>query len=288
MTRSRPICAPSAPRRSRGAVDRHAGDADADREGRSTTASITAQPERHVRSPRGVVGVNPDLRVRPFFAQGGTISIREFLVGAFNAEMGLQSPMMPICATRPVDRQRVADACGHDPGRRPRRDRGAAGRPAPTAWIPTATASPTRCPSSLVDYMEFYLLNYFKPGTQRRRTTARRCTPAARCSRTSAAPAATSPTLTINVDRRVADVETCSPTSTRRARRPAATRSTGCSRPRRPRSSPSTIRARSRSLKQPAARSFVVQQLLRGSQAPRSRQQLPRSGTSTARCSGCS
>src|SRR5262249_4641609 len=28
----------------------------------------------------GVDGVDPDLRVRPFFAQGGTISIREFLV----------------------------------------------------------------------------------------------------------------------------------------------------------------------------------------------------------------
>ena len=39
----------------------------------------------------GVDGVDPDLRVRPFFAQGGTISIREFVVGAFNDEMGLQA-----------------------------------------------------------------------------------------------------------------------------------------------------------------------------------------------------
>jgi hypothetical protein len=38
-----------------------------------------------------VRGVDPDLRVRPFFAHGGKISIREFLVGAFNDEMGLQS-----------------------------------------------------------------------------------------------------------------------------------------------------------------------------------------------------
>ena len=37
----------------------------------------------------GVEGVDPDLRVRPFFAHGGTISIREFVVGAFKAEMGL-------------------------------------------------------------------------------------------------------------------------------------------------------------------------------------------------------
>ena len=38
-----------------------------------------------------VRGVDADLRVRPFFAHGGKISIREFLIGAFNDEMGLQS-----------------------------------------------------------------------------------------------------------------------------------------------------------------------------------------------------
>jgi hypothetical protein len=35
--------------------------------------------------------VDPDLRVRPFFLHGETISIREFVVGAFNAEMGLDA-----------------------------------------------------------------------------------------------------------------------------------------------------------------------------------------------------
>ncbi|MGB5133075.1 MAG: hypothetical protein WBO00_10690, partial [Steroidobacteraceae bacterium] len=39
----------------------------------------------------GVRGVDADLRVRPFFAHGGTVSIREFVVGAFNDEMGLQA-----------------------------------------------------------------------------------------------------------------------------------------------------------------------------------------------------
>jgi len=38
-----------------------------------------------------IEGVDPDLRVRPFFAHGGTISIREFVVGAWQAEMGLQA-----------------------------------------------------------------------------------------------------------------------------------------------------------------------------------------------------
>jgi hypothetical protein len=46
--------------------------------------------ENGVVDTSGVVGVNDDLRVRPFFAEGSTISMREFTVGAFNAEMGIQ------------------------------------------------------------------------------------------------------------------------------------------------------------------------------------------------------
>src|SRR5262249_16965016 len=38
-----------------------------------------------------VTGVDADLRVRPFFAHGGTTSIREFIVGALQNEMGLQA-----------------------------------------------------------------------------------------------------------------------------------------------------------------------------------------------------
>src|SRR5262249_35777526 len=52
--------------------------------------SITANPDGSLNTS-GVEGVNPDLRVRPFFAHGGTISIREFVVGALNNEMGLQA-----------------------------------------------------------------------------------------------------------------------------------------------------------------------------------------------------
>jgi hypothetical protein len=48
--------------------------------------TITAHPDLTV-DTSGVAGVDRDLRVRPFFAQGLTISIREFLVGAFNNEM---------------------------------------------------------------------------------------------------------------------------------------------------------------------------------------------------------
>src|SRR5438093_1952339 len=51
---------------------------------------IKASPNGAI-DPSEVEGVNPDLRVRPFFAQGGTISIREFIVGALNAEMGIEA-----------------------------------------------------------------------------------------------------------------------------------------------------------------------------------------------------
>ncbi len=51
---------------------------------------LTALPDGTVDTSQ-VAGVDPDLRVRPFFAHGGKISIREFVVGALNDEMGLQA-----------------------------------------------------------------------------------------------------------------------------------------------------------------------------------------------------
>ena len=50
---------------------------------------ITGRPDRTF-DVSELDGVDPDLRIRPFFAHGETISIREFVVGALNAEMGLQ------------------------------------------------------------------------------------------------------------------------------------------------------------------------------------------------------
>jgi len=67
-----------------------------------TYGQIRAFPDGRV-DTSGVVGVDPDLRVKPFFAHGGTTSIREFVVGAFNDEMGLQSPDPVLCeASDPV------------------------------------------------------------------------------------------------------------------------------------------------------------------------------------------
>jgi hypothetical protein len=51
--------------------------------------SISASPFGSVDySP--VEGVDPDLRVKPFFAEGSTISTREFVVGAMHKELGLE------------------------------------------------------------------------------------------------------------------------------------------------------------------------------------------------------
>jgi hypothetical protein len=110
-----------------------------------------------------VRGVDPDLRVRPFFAQGGTISIREFITGAFNDEMGMQA----------VDPLLTAAA-------------GGARAMTPTGMVLDGSKDVVQAPLSkfaaddidndgvrneiptaLVDYVEFYLFNYFKPATYR-------------------------------------------------------------------------------------------------------------------------
>ena len=149
----------------------------------------------------GVRGVNPDLRVRPFFAQGGTISIREFFVGAFNAEMGLQSVDPDLKAAH--DGARVVTPSGMV------LDGSTDSVEAP----PTASATDdadsdgiaNEVPTSVVDHMEFYLLNYFKPGLGEQ-------TPLAAAGRQKFAQLGCAqchvPDLQLNRDRRVADVET--------------------------------------------------------------------------------
>jgi len=122
--------------------------------------TLTAHPDGSV-DTSGVQGVNNDLRVRPFFAQGGTISIREFVVGAFNAEMGLESP----------DADLIAAAAGSD-----------VVTPAGmllSGSVDSIEDAPVHganidvdgdgvfneIPVSLIDHTEFYLLNYFAPAT---------------------------------------------------------------------------------------------------------------------------
>jgi di-heme oxidoreductase (putative peroxidase) len=155
--------------------------------------AITANPDGSVNTS-GVQGVNPDLRIRPFFAQGQTISTREFIVGALNAEMGLQAvdPDLALANAGGV----VTTPAGmtlngmEDQIEAP---------PSP------APGMANEIDASVVDFLEFYLLNYFGPATHERTAF----TEAGHLLFTRIGCAGCHvPDLQINRDRRVADVET--------------------------------------------------------------------------------
>jgi hypothetical protein len=148
-----------------------------------------------------VVGVDPDLRVRPFFAEGGTISIREFVVGAFNAEMGIDA-VDPLLNTAANGGNITTPSGMVLNGALDRIER-------PQAAFPGQDADGdgvlNELPQALVDHMEFYLLNYFKAGTYRQTALTQQGLAAFNqigCNRCHIQD------LTINRDRRVADVET--------------------------------------------------------------------------------
>ena len=148
-----------------------------------------------------VSGVDTDLRVRPFFVQGGTISIREFINGAWNAEMGLQAVDPELAAAK--DGARITTPSGmvldgaKDQIEAP---------PASAAWQdPDADGVSNEIPTSIVDFMEFYLLNYFKPAIYEqtpRVIAGRQKFQEIGCSQCHISD------LQINRDRRVADLET--------------------------------------------------------------------------------
>jgi hypothetical protein len=162
--------------------------------------TITAHPDGSV-DASGVEGVDADLRVRPFFWQGKTISIREFAVGALKNEMGLEAFDPDLL--RASNGQDVATPAGMQlTGSIDAID-------GPPVSSPTQDGDGdgvvNEVPTSLVDYMEFYLLNYFKPGLGRQtpQTDAGlRLFKSVGCAQCHV------PDLTIDHDRRVADVET--------------------------------------------------------------------------------
>jgi Di-haem oxidoreductase, putative peroxidase len=121
--------------------------------------SITARPNGTVDTSQ-VDGVNPDLRVRPFFLHGDTISMREFLVGAFNAEMGLEAVDQELRAAAAGGRFTTPSGMVLDG------DLDTLESP-PTNGVnddPDNDGVVNEIPTSLVDIMEFYLLHYFKAG----------------------------------------------------------------------------------------------------------------------------
>lgn len=132
--------------------------------------SITAYADGTMDLSR-IEGVDNDLRVRPFFHHGETVSIREFVVGAFKAEMGLEAPDPILCdATDPESPQRRTSPSGFvfDPSqdtfeRPPICDESIDG---------DGDLVRNEIDTALIDHMEFYLLNYFKAGQGRQTVRA--------------------------------------------------------------------------------------------------------------------
>jgi hypothetical protein len=165
--------------------------------------AITAHPDGTV-DTSAVEGVDADLRVRPFFAQGETISMREFIIGAFKAEMGLEVPDPILCAvTDPEKPQPAVSPAGfvYEP------DQDTFERPplCDPSQDGDGDGVVNEIDPALLDHMEFYLLNYFKPGQYEVTAQVRRglksleeigCT---QCHVQN---------LTLDHDRRIADVET--------------------------------------------------------------------------------
>jgi hypothetical protein len=156
--------------------------------------SITGNPDGSVDTSQ-VVGVDTDLRVKPFFAEGSTISIREFVVGALHKEMGLEASSDPDLLTASGGGRVVTPAGMVLDGSKDTIS------PPP----PPDAQNGNEIDPALVDHLEFYLLNYFKPAHYQQNSTTnhgRTVFNQVGCSSCHIAD------MTINHDRRVADVET--------------------------------------------------------------------------------
>jgi hypothetical protein len=156
--------------------------------------NITANPDGSLDTSK-VMGVDPDLRVKPFFAEGSTISIREFVVGALHNEMGMEASSDPDLFTANAGGRVVTPSGMVLDGSKDKIS------PPP---VPD-DQNGNEVDPALVDHLEFYLLNYFKPAhyvqnnsTDRGRAVFNQI----------GCPLCHIADMTINHDRRVADVET--------------------------------------------------------------------------------
>ena len=161
---------------------------------------IRVNPDGAV-DPSQLEGVDEDLRVRPFFHHGGTISIREFVVGAFNGEMGLEVFDPDLAKASAGERivtpagmvlDGALDAIETPPA-------------ASESDDPDLDGLANEIPVSLVDHLEFYLLNYFKPGIGRQTHDTEK---GEQIFQDSHCTTCHIQNLVIEKDRRVADVET--------------------------------------------------------------------------------
>jgi len=149
----------------------------------------------------GVNGVDADLRVRPFFAQGSEFSIRAFAAGAFHAEMGLPAFDPDLGQAHAGSRvvtpsglvlDGALDAIDAPPAASPSDD-------------PDGDGVTNEIDVALLDYMEFYLLNYFRPATGRPTQASEH---GASLFTSVGCASCHVPDLFVDSDRRVADVDT--------------------------------------------------------------------------------
>jgi len=156
--------------------------------------SITANPDGSLDTSK-VQGVDADLRVRPFFAEGSAMSIREFVVGALHNEMGMSASADPDLLAASAGGKVVTPSGMVLDGSKDKVD-----APPDPDPIHGNEVDP-----AIVDYLEFYLLNYFTPALHKQDETTekgRRLFAKANCTSCHVQD------LVINHDRRVADLET--------------------------------------------------------------------------------
>ncbi|MFT6863672.1 MAG: hypothetical protein ACJAVK_002233 [Akkermansiaceae bacterium] len=162
---------------------------------------IIMKPDGEIVDRSGLKGIDDDLRVRPFFAQGSGYSIREFIVGALKDEMGLESPDPDLLAASKGDTVVTPSGLVLD------------GKTDTIHAPPVATRGEdgdgdglaNEIDTAVVDHLEFYLLNYFKPGLGKQTRQTRR---GQQVMKTISCIQCHKPNFTIEHDRRVADVET--------------------------------------------------------------------------------
>ena len=176
----------------------------AERSGRAVTVplrskgvsygAITAMPEGTVDTSQ-VEGIDADLRVKPFFAEGGAISIREFIVGAFHKEMGLE------CNDDDLAQAHAGHIVVTPAGMVLDGTQDQIDAPPP----PDVLTGHYEIDPAIVDHLEFYLLNYFKPAIGRQNAITER---GRRVFNNLSCTSCHVPNFQINHDRRVADVAT--------------------------------------------------------------------------------